>query len=846
MTKEQKARPAKPPKWAEEDVRNLYRFVLRREPESEATVEAMLARDGDDLVRTFFSSTEFVSTIDVAVERGERAWLNEEHPPTKELVVWAASRFALTDAGRSGFLSAPASWGRLYWILLSDHHFQQVVGAVTADWRRRLEGLSAQAVVEGRIEAVEGRTIRGWTLRFDQTDQPVVVEVWSGDAFVCAAVADGFRRDIQDRFGGDGRAGFEVRLPVDARGEDRDLDVEVRAGGGFVGRAVIPRQEPSLDGMAAASRELAEIRQLLERLEARIPWIEAGAAQPLSNYPAYAAAWRDLGTDVPVTPCRNLVIVDAVGQSRRDLADTVLSLTTQTIPPEALSIALLIEDVHRGVAEDLRNRCAWQGWKGISVHVVDAPSPAERIMAAFEQVGARGDVCLALVAGDDLAPGALRRINGRLGAQPHVNAVYFDEDCFEADDHETDAALRRRSSPVLKPGFDRDLLLQTPYVGRRIAVRSEVLRDYGLSHEAGDDFGGELLLRLSALDPVVDHIGRVLLSRWPALPSPNWKSVVEAYLPRGDGSAVLEHEDQLGAHVAGAVRVRRAPSAAKVCIIIATKDGLDLLRPCVDSILERRQANAIPFELLIIDHESEDPKTKAYLTALAEQGAARILPYQGEFNWALMNNLAAAETDADVLIFLNNDTVVLTRDWLDELVSQAQRPEVGVVGCRLLYGDGTIQHAGFLAREEVYSFLIHEGVGLPGADSGYLGRHALLRTCVAVTGACIAVRAEVFRALGGFDSASFAVEGNDVDLCLRAQADGLKVLYDPYATLYHLESKSRGFNFDPARRARAETASRLLWNRWGERFSRDPGFNAHFDRLSRPFARLRPPPPYAG
>ena len=109
----------------------------------------------------------------------------------------------------------------------------------------------------------------------------------------------------------------------------------------------------------------------------------------------------------------------------------------------------------------------------------------------------------------------------------------------------------------------------------------------------------------------------------------------------------------------------------------------------------------------------------------------------------------------------------------------------------------------------------------------------------------MAVRAEAFRRLGGVDAASFPVEGNDVDLCLRAQAEGLRVLYDPYATLYHLESRTRGFNTDSKRQARADAASAILWARWGERFGRDPGFNPHFDRTLRPFSRLRPPPAHA-
>lgn len=827
--------------WDHEDVRRLYRFALRREPESEATVHEMQTWPGDRLVRTFFTSPEFVAPIDEALARGDHPWRGEASAPSDELRAWAAARFPLSEEGRSALREAPASWARVYWLLFSDAEFVQAVGGTQG-----LDRLEEAAAVDGRVEGVDGLTVRGWAVRLDGFDAPVDVEAWSGSVFYGAATAQQFRRDIQDRFGGDGRAGFELILPDGLGRTDLDGEIEIRAQGVVIGRVQAPRREPSLDGMAAAARELAEIRALVERLEARMPWVEASLAQPLSNYETYAAAWRDTGMDAASSTSRSLVVVDAVGRSTRDLDDTVRSLLAQTVPPAGLSIALLVDAAHAAFADDLRNRCAWQGLAGVSVHVADALSPPGRIMTAVDLVGERGDLCLPVGAGDELAPGALRRICARLDRNPRVQAVYFDEDRFGEGDEEKDPSLRRRATPILKPGFDRDLLLQTPYVGACVAFRMEALRRHGLYGEAGEHFAADLLLRLSAASGEVDHIGRVLLTRWsPPAPAVPWRQVVEAHA-RADGAAVLDHADELGAQVDGAVRLRHRPSAAKACVIIATKDALDLLRPCVESLQARRAANATRHELLIIDHQSQDPATKAYLAELEAAGEARILPYEGEFNWALMNNLAAAQTDAEVLVFLNNDTIIRTRDWLDELVSQAQRPEVGIVGCRLLYEDGTIQHAGFVAREELYSFLIHEGVGENGGDGGYLGRHALLHGCVAVTGACMAVRAEVFRALGGFDSAHFPIEGNDVDLCLRAQAEGLKVLYDPYATLFHLESKSRGFNHDPVRQARAEAASRLLWNRWGERFSRDPGYNPHFDRLSRPFSRLRPPPSYAG
>lgn len=830
--------------WNEEDVRNLYRLALRREAEAEAIVQEMTAWPSDRLVRTFFTSPEFLERLEPDFQKGERPLREEETSPGELLRAWAAGRLPLSEGGRLAIVQA-RSWTRVYWLLFSDPQFSQVVGPELIGGAEVVAWLEKFAKADGRIEQVDGHVIRGWAVRLDDIAQSAIVEAWSGGALCSATTTNLFRRDIQDRFGGDGRFGFELSLPADmTRRNGGEVEVEVL--GVPIARVRLPPEEQVLDDIAAAARELGEVRALLERLEARLPAAESGLAQPLSDYGAYAAAWRDSGLDAASSSRRGLVVVDAVGAPPRALDDTVRSLLAQTAPLERLSVALVIDSSQAALAEDLRNRCSWQGLGGVSIHLAEPSAPAQRLMAAVEQVGARGEFCLFVRAGDDLAPGAVRRIAARMDRSAQVQAVYFDEDCFADGQQEMDAVLRRRKDPVLKPGFDRDLLLQTPYVGQRAAFNTEALRRFSLEEAAGDHFAADLMLRIDAEGGVIDHVGRVLLSRWPEdSGSISWRQAVESHV-RAEGAVASDHEDELGARVPGAVRVRRRADAAKACIIIATRDAVDLLRPCVESIFAMRPANATPYELLIIDHESQEPETLAYLAQLEAAGDARIMPYQGEFNWALMNNLAAAQTDADVLIFLNNDTVVRTRDWLDELVSQAQRPNVGLVGCRLLYADGTIQHAGFVAREEVYSFLTHEGVGDMGSSPGYLGRHALVHGCVAVTGACIAIRAETFRELGGFDSAAFPIEGNDVDLCMRAQAQGLKVIYNPFATLYHLESKSRGFNTDPVRQARAEATSRLLWRRWGPQFSRDPGFNPHFDRLSRPFSRLRPPPSYAG
>ena len=274
-------------------------------------------------------------------------------------------------------------------------------------------------------------------------------------------------------------------------------------------------------------------------------------------------------------------------------------------------------------------------------------------------------------------------------------------------------------------------------------------------------------------------------------------------------------------------------------MIVPTRDRVDLLEPCLTSLIAASEHNRTRVEVLVVYNQSREPETFSALERIGRSFPLRVIDHDGAFNWALMNNRAAAQTEAEVLIFLNNDTAVLAQDWCDELCSQAMRPEIGAVGARLLYADGTIQHAGVVAGGW-HAFAAHEGVGAPGGDPGYLERHVLLREVSAVTGACLATRRSVFESVGGFDALSLPIEGNDTDYCFRLRAAGLKVLYDPYCTLYHYESKSRGLNMDPLKRNQAEAANLLMRARWGEAYRNDPFYNPHFDRLAPPLSRLRP------
>jgi GT2 family glycosyltransferase len=180
---------------------------------------------------------------------------------------------------------------------------------------------------------------------------------------------------------------------------------------------------------------------------------------------------------------------------------------------------------------------------------------------------------------------------------------------------------------------------------------------------------------------------------------------------------------------------------------------------------------------------------------------------------------------------------VLSPDWVRELASQAVRANVGAVGARLFYEDGTIQHGGVVLGGRA----VHEGIGERPGEGGYLGRTALQRNVSAVTGACLATRKSLFLELGGFDEAGLKVAFNDVDYCLKVRAAGLSVIYTPFATLYHLESKSRGIDDDFTKRLRSQSELGIMRGRWRNSLERDPFYNARFNRSGRPFTRLRPP-----
>jgi GT2 family glycosyltransferase len=268
-------------------------------------------------------------------------------------------------------------------------------------------------------------------------------------------------------------------------------------------------------------------------------------------------------------------------------------------------------------------------------------------------------------------------------------------------------------------------------------------------------------------------------------------------------------------------RIALPPPAPRPLIsaIICTRDGVKVLRRCVEGVLERTDWKAL--ELVVVDNGSRDPETLAFLDELRQSGRGRVLRDESPFNFSALNNRAARVARGELLAFLNDDLEILDPQWLTELAVHALRPGIGAVGARLLYPDGRVQHAGVATG--VLGLAGHLLRGVARDDPGPNGFARVLRGSTVVTAACMVLRRELFLECGGFDEEHLAVAFNDVDLCLRLAGRGHRNLYVPTAELVHHESWSRGSDLTPARRERFARELQTMLLRWPA-LDRDPLF----------------------
>lgn len=264
----------------------------------------------------------------------------------------------------------------------------------------------------------------------------------------------------------------------------------------------------------------------------------------------------------------------------------------------------------------------------------------------------------------------------------------------------------------------------------------------------------------------------------------------------------------------------------KVSIVIPNKDHLEDLKRCVTSIVEKSTYDN--YEIVIVENNSVTEEIFEYYKKLEENPAIRVITYEGDFNYSKINNLGVSQTTGDYVLLLNNDTQVITLDWMEELLMYAQRKDVGAVGAKLYYEDNTIQHAGVVLGLGAHRTAGHSHYRVSYNNLGYMGRLCYAQDVMAVTGACLMMRKSLFEQLGGLDE-SFAVSLNDVDLCIRAWKAGCVNVFTPFAELYHYESVSRGLDDQGEKAQRYNRESEAFRAKWKDLLEQgDPYYNPNF------------------
>ena len=450
---------------------------------------------------------------------------------------------------------------------------------------------------------------------------------------------------------------------------------------------------------------------------------------------------------------------------------------------------------------------------------------------------ARGEFVGLLDHDDLLAPQALFRIAEALTADPQADAVYTDEDKVTTD-------LSEHFQPHFKPDFNLDLLRSNNYITHFFVVRTRLAREAGgfcREFDGAQDY--DFIFRCTEEAKKVLHVPEVLY-HWrthKASTADNpaskmyafeaGKRAIEAHLARCGQEGTVSLRKDLGFY-----RVEYPVQGEPlVSILIPNRDQKETLEKCLNSIWEKSTYNN--YEILIVENNSSSPEIFNYYREIEKRPGVRILTWKEGFNYSAINNFGEKSAAGDYLLFLNNDVEVINPRWIEELLGNCQRKEVGIVGAKLYYPDDTIQHAGTVIG--IGGIAGHAFLNMPRSRTGYLHKASLQMDLSAVTAACMMMKRQVFEQLGGFEE-RLSVAFNDVDLCLRTVQAGYLVVYNPEVELYHYESKSRGAEDSEEKVRRFQEEIEFMRCRWMDLLKKgDPYYNRNLT-LSKWNYSLRP------
>lgn len=410
--------------------------------------------------------------------------------------------------------------------------------------------------------------------------------------------------------------------------------------------------------------------------------------------------------------------------------------------------------------------------------------------------------------------------------------IYCDETTFKGD------SINNMITLHFKPDYAPDNLRANNYICHFSVFARELLEGTELFRSGFDGSQDhDMILRLTTNAKKVVHVPK-LLYYWRSHKASVASDIsAKPYAIAAAKGAVADHLTRCGFHNFEIKSTRafdtifeikyEIKSEDKISILIPNKDHVGDLRRCIDSIKERSTYEN--YEIIVIENNSTEKETFDYYQTLSEQENITVVTYTGSFNYSKINNFGAGFAKGEYLLLLNNDTQVISMNWLEAMLMYAQRPDVGAVGAKLYYGDRTIQHAGIVIGLGAHRTAGHTHYKINYDNLGYMGKLCYAQNVSAVTGACLMVKKSIYEALGGLDE-SFRVALNDVDFCLRVREKGYLNVFTPFAELYHYESASRGADVvDEEKARRYEEECALFRARWKELLAKgDPYYNPNF------------------
>lgn len=716
--------------------------------------------------------------------------------------------------------------------------------------------------IQGNADNYSRGALRGWVLkrvgRQDKGTGGCHLMITCDGVRIGQTIADRFRLDVASAIGCDANCGFEFRVPTQYRKsypqtfrffvipDQVELDNSP-----FVTSVVDDHLEGRLLDISVRMDALhRDLLRDLTTLRREITAIVPQAGYNIDDYDRWARQYYNH------LRARTAAIRNKERNKAKPPAEPLLSVLLPTYKPLLSDFVAAVESV------------IYQTYQNWELIIVDDGGKAPEISKRMDAFAAADDRIRCIRRQKNV--GIAKATNVAIEAAKGDWIVFFDHDdvlvdvalevmmraarttgalMMYSDEDKVDSAGYFQE-PNFKPDWNYRYMLGCNYVCHLLIVNTKVIRKVGVLRS---DYDGaqdhDYILRISETIPhdKIHHVAEMLY-HWRKTPNSTASDISnKGYAVQAGVNAVTDHLTRMGREAKVAAinnltiyGVEFAPiGTPSVAIVIPFKDEIETTRNCLETLLETTAYEN--YEIILIDNWSTTHEARDFREEIEAMPRVRVLLVEEEFNYSRLNNLAVASTDAELIVFMNNDVFVGERKWLDRMLGEMSDPKVAAVGAKLLYPTGGVQHAGVLVG--VHGVAAHMHAGIPADDYGFIGRARLSQEFTAVTAAMMLVRRNVFDEVGGFDEVKLKVAYNDVDLCLKIRDAGYKIIWNAETIAEHHESLSRGSDMRPETEARFFTEQQAMFDRWRDNalFRADPTYNKWLTREDRPFFDLSDP-----